>query len=74
VLSLLYDQPEPGRLDSSASREDSEFAVQKAKPEGISSEVVADFKWARALSRNNWICLRNRECKDVSRTDSELTL
>jgi hypothetical protein len=48
--------------------------VQKAKPEGISSEVVADFKWARALSRNNWICLRNRECKDVSRTDSELTL
>jgi hypothetical protein len=48
-------------------------AVEHAKYEGISSEVVADLKWARALSRDNWICVRNRECKDVSRTDSELT-
>jgi hypothetical protein len=44
VLSLLYDQPEPMRLDSSAAREDSESAVEKAKPKGISSEVVADLK------------------------------
>jgi hypothetical protein len=60
-------------LDAWASREDSESAVEKAKLEGISSEVVTDLKWASALSRNNWICLTNRECKDVSRTDTELT-
>jgi hypothetical protein len=44
VLSLLYEQPELVRLDSSTSREDSESAVQKARPEGIAAEVVADSK------------------------------
>jgi hypothetical protein len=44
VLSLLYDRPEPGRLDSSAPRKESESAVKKAKSEGVASEVVADLK------------------------------
>jgi hypothetical protein len=44
VLSLLYDRPELGRLDSSGPREGSESAVEKAKSEGIASEVVADLK------------------------------
>jgi hypothetical protein len=44
VLLLLYDQPEPERLDSSASREYGESAVEKEKSEGIFSEVVADLK------------------------------
>jgi hypothetical protein len=41
---LLYDRPEPGRLDSSAPRKESESAVKKAKSEGVASEVVADLK------------------------------
>jgi hypothetical protein len=48
--------------------------VGKADTEDIMSEAVANLKGARALSRNIWICLRSRKCKDFSRTDSELTL
>jgi DNA-binding transcriptional ArsR family regulator len=44
ALSLLYDEPDPSRLDSSASREDSESSVEKAKSEDIASEVVAELE------------------------------